>query len=207
MFVLPGLIGNTQRNSFDGTAAGSPTYATMNPADKGTKIDLTNGNLTVGFTGADEHQMARSTVSKSAGKWYYEVTIDSAIGYAPGYGFGIASGNTVLNNNEPCGAGDENSALLNGGAGFNNGSTIINDATLAYTTGDVIACRFDVDAATIGFRHVTDDSAWFDSSALTSFASPVYAMAALVLAADEMTFNFGPTFAGSVPSGYAALTA
>ena len=53
--------------------------ATWNPADKGSAVTLSNGNLRtlcVGISGS----AARATIGKSTGAWYFEITGDSAAG-------------------------------------------------------------------------------------------------------------------------------
>src|SRR5690242_10283612 len=55
-----------------------PTYATWNPADKGTGVTLSNGNLTIVGTGVSQN-FARSTIGKSSGKWYWEVKAESTL--------------------------------------------------------------------------------------------------------------------------------
>lgn len=61
--------------------ASGRVYATLNPADKGDNagIVLSNGNrtATVGATPtAGLYYLARSTIGKSSGKWYWETTIN-----------------------------------------------------------------------------------------------------------------------------------
>lgn len=50
------------------------TYATWNPADKGANITLSGGNLTA-TTSAFAWDAVRTTISKSTGKWYFEMSI------------------------------------------------------------------------------------------------------------------------------------
>lgn len=53
------------------------TYATWSPTNKSSNITLSNGNLT--FTGiAGNTGIGIATVGKSSGKWYWEITVDSA---------------------------------------------------------------------------------------------------------------------------------
>jgi hypothetical protein len=63
------------------------TYATWSPTDKGAACTLSNGNLTVTYGAAS----VRSTISKSSGKWYWEVTSTSAAGGSRGVGNASAS--------------------------------------------------------------------------------------------------------------------
>lgn len=53
------------------------TYATWSSTNKSSNITLSNGNLT--FTGiAGNNGIGIATVGKSSGKWYWEITVDSA---------------------------------------------------------------------------------------------------------------------------------
>lgn len=67
-----------------GFGAEPVTYATWNPADKAAGVTLSNGNLTA--TGLLNTTSARSTIGKSEGKWYWELTIN-----APHCGGGVAT--------------------------------------------------------------------------------------------------------------------
>ena len=52
----------------------SVTYATWNPSDKSVLITLSGGNLVAQSTSGASEYLVRSTVSKSTGKWYWEIT-------------------------------------------------------------------------------------------------------------------------------------
>jgi hypothetical protein len=53
------------------------TYATWSTTNKSSNITLTNGNLT--FTGiAGNNGIGIANTGKSSGKWYWEITVDSA---------------------------------------------------------------------------------------------------------------------------------
>lgn len=53
------------------------TYATWNPADKSASSTLSGWNLTTTSSGASWNS-ARSTIGKSSGKWYWEITFTGA---------------------------------------------------------------------------------------------------------------------------------
>lgn len=63
---------------------------TWNPSDKGTDCTLSGGDLTASFT-VSSHDMARATISKSTGKWYWEVTCADA-----GTNFGVANATETM---------------------------------------------------------------------------------------------------------------
>jgi hypothetical protein len=123
------------------------TYATWDPATKGTNAILTNGNKTLNNSSGANFASAISTVSKTysggaGGKWVYETTVtllqDESIGYATtGFNVNVSPGT------------DAYSVGYNPGAGTIsfNGSTVATVATS--TAGDKITVAFDFSAATI----------------------------------------------------------
>jgi hypothetical protein len=73
-------------------------YATWNPSDKSSKIDLSNGNLKAAAN-ATGNAGVRANLSKAAGKWYWEITIDSLLyGYTNKLYIGIATSSGTLTN-------------------------------------------------------------------------------------------------------------
>src|SRR6266478_3659867 len=65
-------------------------FATWNPTDKSTSLDLSNGNLTWSVNTSGERYV-RSTASRSSGKIYWEIHIDADSGFAQGSGIANAS--------------------------------------------------------------------------------------------------------------------
>lgn len=66
-----------------GTHTGGRVYATWNPADKGGGVILLNGNRSVSLsTTPTDGGSVRSTIGKSSGKWYWEVTVTSSPAYS-----------------------------------------------------------------------------------------------------------------------------
>jgi hypothetical protein len=64
---LPGLS--------DATPAAPLAYATFDPANKGAHLTLSNGNLSYSTSYASgSYHSTRSTIGKTTGKWYWEVT-------------------------------------------------------------------------------------------------------------------------------------
>lgn len=68
-------------------------YATWNPADKGTLITLSNGNLTAINTNASSRSAVRGTLSKTSGLWKFEITVNAGTVIS----VGTASANIDLN--------------------------------------------------------------------------------------------------------------
>ena len=121
--------------------SGRITYATWNPADKSTNVVLSNGNLTFAISTAT-NSMARSTISKSSGKWYWEVT--AATTPRIGIATSAASLNVALGS-------EASSWAWYGAVGtiINNNTTLATVTTL--TTGDIIGFALDVGTGTLSF--------------------------------------------------------
>lgn len=169
------------------------TYATWDPANKNAGIALSNGNLTAANGG--NNQGVRSTIGKSSGKWYWEIspTVVSGSGASRIGGADSAYAFGVL------GVGATEWAYLNNGNAVNNNSSTAYG--LSYTTGDVIGIALDMDAGTITF-YKNGSSQGLAYSGLTG---TVYAAVSTSGAATFWSWvaNFGASaFAGAVPSGY-----
>jgi len=182
------------------------TYATFNPADKGTSVTLSNGNLTDTSLGGSG---VRGTLGKSSGKWYFEVTVTGLAGTSPAYPplIGIAGATNPLMSSW---MGVSEYLYYASPAG----STVIwsNNFRTTYgtalTAGDVIGMAVDLDnRQIIYYRNGVSQGVAFTS---TTFAAGTY----YPLVTDPngggswsttVTANFGQTaFKYSVPTGYAA---
>lgn len=166
------------------------TYATWNPADKGVNITLSGGNLTLQNV---VDGIARSTIGKTSGKWYWEITPS-----ATGLDTGVASSSASLT--QYLGV-DANGWSFYGDAG---GSKVNNNVFTAYgaptTGGDVIGVLLDMTAGTIAFRKNGADL----GVAFSGLTGAIFA-AAGSSGGPNQTANFGATaFAYPVPSGYNA---
>ena len=74
-----------------GGGAPAVTYATWNPADKGS-ITLSGGDL-LAQSNSGAWNSVRSTISKTSGKWYCEITCGGASGGGIALGSGTSSAN------------------------------------------------------------------------------------------------------------------
>lgn len=111
---------------------------TWNPADKSASILLSDGNSRFdGDSSADGG--VRSTVSKNAGKWYFELKDIVALDPFGNTGVGIATAAAILAN------------FKNGGAG--------NDYLMHFgdLDGDVLAVALDLDNGKVWFRKDAGD--------------------------------------------------
>lgn len=197
--IFPAVI--VDANYFTIQVSGSPTtpttlpsvYATWNPADKGSGVTLSGGNLTAACTGFNT--MVRGTIGKSSGKWYWEVTVVAADGFGPvvGIATAAASVNNFLGS-------DASGFGYYGGTGnkYTAGSPNAYGATLA--NGDVVGIALDLDAGTLTFykNHVSQGVAF---TGLVGTFYPAVSGAQQGVSVQQVTANFGATSL-AVPTGY-----
>ena len=167
------------------------TYSTWNPTDKSPSGTLSNVNLT--FTSASATwYTARSTVSVSSGKWYWEVTCTTGLNFMIGIGTASAS----VANSSVIGVTDAFSWAYNGGGSkYNNGGSTAYGAT--FSTGDVIGVYLDITGGTLGFKKNNVDQ----GIAFTGLTGTQFAMTSVNNCSD--TANFGSsTLTYSPPTGY-----
>jgi hypothetical protein len=176
-------------------AAGAPpivTYATWNPSDKDATITLSNGNLTASH--ASFQGSVRSTISKDAGNWYWEIAA-TVIGDGLAVGIALASENI---SNLP---GDTTASWayqLWSGLIVHNGNII--DTVDVCQDGDVIGIALNPAGLLTFYRNGVQQGAALDIAADTWFAASGHAGGV-----GEWTANFGASaFAESVPPGYNA---
>jgi hypothetical protein len=122
-------------------------FATLNALDKGSQVDLAEGNLGVSWSGTTGHSV-RSTFTMFSGKWYAEFmrgASEISIGIAKQNNTGVGVswlGDTAY------GAGGSY-AYNSSGTKRTNGSNDSYGATFA--SGDIIGVAFDSDNGTITF--------------------------------------------------------
>jgi len=152
----------------------SRVYATWNPSDKFASIMLSNGNLTAATTPTP--CQVRSTISKSSGKWYWEILEETA-NYG---GYGAASGSASLSTYP---GQDANSYGL-----FDN------------VSGNIIGVALDMDGLILRLYLNNVLQATY-----TSIPAPMYASVGSNTQATTLTANFGATaFTYSPPAGHNA---
>lgn len=174
------------------------TYATWNPSDKDSDITLSNGDLTATMTGFGG---VRSTIGKSSGKWYFEVTVDAVASFFRQVGIG----DNAFNLNDEIG----NSAT---GWAYNyTGVKVTNGGGASYgdswAAADVIGCALDMDSGKVWWRkngtwQASGDPASGTGAAYTGLSGTIYA-AVSAFGGNEFTANFGASaFSHSAPSGF-----
>ncbi len=177
-----------------------PTYTTLDPAHKSTNISLVTGNLEAtsaggGYPGGQGGVI--SIISKSSGKWYWEVKV---IGTAANCFIGLA--NTSYSPSISPGY-DNNSWAYYGGSGANacyhNLPTTVGSGFPTYTTGDYIGLAYDAGAATVQFYKNGSTA----GTLITGLAATMYAVIGTQQFTMDLTANFGAsTFPFGVPAGY-----
>lgn len=173
------------------TASAGTTYATWNPSDKSANMSLSVGNLLAFPTAVTEG--VRSTLGKSAGKWYWEYIITAA-GGAMILGVGL-SGSTLTNQlgngNSGCGYDQTTGTVW-----YNFGTV---GASASYVGGDIIGIALDMTANTVAFYKNNTFQRTATITAGTWFAQ------FFGNTGDQVTANFGATaLAYSPPSGFNA---
>lgn len=171
-------------------------FATWNPSDKAANLALSGGNLTVTQSTA-QWDTLRSTIAKSSGKWYWEITCVS--------GF---SGTSVMTGIADATTGLANHFLADGtGTAYGyqsaNGNKQPNAAYGAsYTNGDVIGVAFDATGGTIVFYKNNASQ----GTAFTGISGTFYAaMSMFSSATPVITANFGATaLTYTPPAGFNA---
>ncbi len=174
------------------------TYATWNPSDKHADITLSGGNLVATNSVGGAWRSARSTISKSSGKWYWECTATVFNGAdASAYG---AVGNSTASLASYLGSDTNGKMYYSGGSYYYNAAES-STAPAPYVQGDVIGVALDADTGNVEF-FLNNVSQGVESSAVTG---PYFAGTSIYRLADAVTANFGATaLTYSPPSGYNA---
>jgi hypothetical protein len=185
-------------------AASSPsyTYATLNPRDMAANMSLSTDDLTATSSLGSG---VRGTLSKSSGKWYFEMTISAlACGYPPLVGIAGAS------NSLTTGWNSNSEYTYWGWSGGATGELIwLGNSRTTYgvpnAVGDVIGVAVDLDNRQVTFYHNgTSMGTAYTSSTVSAgtyfpFVSDPYGCTN----STTETLNFGQKpFAYAAPSGY-----
>ena len=124
-------------------------FCTMNFLDKGSQVDLSEGNLGISWNNNSGHAV-RSTFSVSSGKWYMEFlrgTSSVTVGIAKQNNTGVSASSGWIGSSA-YGSGGSYSYSSDANK-YTNGSNTSYGAT--YSSGDVIGVAFDADNGTITF--------------------------------------------------------
>lgn len=170
-------------------------FATFNPSDKDSNVTLSNGNLTVAASVNSVWTSVRSTISKSSGKWYWELTL---AGTSPVVISPIAKSTAGLN--------DFLGADANGwgyysadGKKYTGGLGSVYGAT--YTAGAVIGFALDMDAGTLTMYKNNVSQ----GTMVTGLSGEIFAGCSVQNTGFTVTANFGATaLTYTPPAGYNA---
>jgi hypothetical protein len=175
-------------------------YCTLNPLDSNSSLTLQNGNL-YASNGAASHRTSRGTIAITSGKWYWEVTLDSALTGSTALTAGIATSSLSLSSIPGTDAnsygwyndGGGGSLKYNNNSSANYGSVISN--------GVVVGVAFDANAGTLTFYRNGSSQGTAYSSIPAGTYFPTVALYNV-----NATVNFGQRpFAYTAPSGFKAL--
>ncbi len=170
------------------------TSITWNASDKHASITLTGGDLTA--TGTALFELVRSATGKSAGQWYFEVTVGTAVTFGT---TGIAKAATSTSTWV---GGDADSYGIGPVHTYTNGSSNSTDQTVL--DGSVVGVAVDLDA---GYIWWAVDGAWINGGDPAAGTSPRYTglsgtyFPASSPGAAAHTIN--ATFTFAPPSGFA----
>ena len=172
-----------------GVVSNPGNFATWNPLDKGAKVALSNSNMTAAWNGGKG--TVRSTISKSSGKWYWEVKMDNA-----GNQFvGVANAGASINNTVGFDAGGW-SIVVDDGAKFHSGNN--GYWGTGFSNGDVAGVALDMDNGKITIYK----NGALMGEMFSGLTGNVYAAWGGEFSGTG-TANFGATpFSYAVPAGY-----
>uniref|UniRef100_A0A6M3JFF9 Putative tail fiber protein n=2 Tax=viral metagenome TaxID=1070528 RepID=A0A6M3JFF9_9ZZZZ len=172
-------------------------YATWNPADKDANCTLSGGNLVVSKAGGS-YVGVRATISKTAGKWYFEITTP---GYLAGYrSVGVGTAAEALTG--IIGGTVEGWGHLDSGIKYHTGSGGAWGAN--WSDADVIGVAVDLD---VGKIWISVNGSWYGDPVAgtgemySGLSGTLFPMTSL--SGGTSTVNFGASaFAYAVPSGF-----
>lgn len=154
-------------------ASGGPATTTFNPADKGTLITLSGGNLTVtgGSSSNPNAGMVRSIASHSTGKFYNEFTITADTGFGFGCGVGVANATQTLNGTDSTRLGN----TINGICAYSSSSDVFFNGTnvgscASFSTGNTVGMAVDLGAQLFW---ITDDGTTWNAGGSANPATGV----------------------------------
>lgn len=193
------------------TTIANPT--TLSPNYHSANVTLSNGNRTAAYNGGVGAFL--STDAKTSGKWYFEVTVDTAVTGGGAFGIGITTA---------AGSSDALTMPINGGIAFNaygavyysdtgvcksntsgSGNPTTSTTVAGYTAGDVIGVEIDLDGGHARYRK--NGGSW--TADITISTGKPMCPAGFIdgRGTGQLTFNFGGSAWHDAPdSGYSGWT-
>jgi len=186
------------------------TYATWNASDHSGGVLLSNGDLTatINDNGLSSASNVRATISKSSGKWYWEVLVSSigistlrastGVANATENLYGVLGSTVNSWGHEPSFSGDICNAL--------NSIAVINNVYSCfgsnYASASILGYALDMGAGTLTM-YINGVSQGVIFTGLTGSIFPAIGNRGNGATTITMTANFGATaFTYTVPSGY-----
>lgn len=183
---------NTRKTCQVPAAYAASAFNLWNPADKGSTVVLSGGDLTM--TAGPGTGGVRAIASKASGKWYFEVTATT-----------LGAGGLVIGVSRATAGQGYPGQDAHGIGYYSTGSKVASAVTTAYgaayVNGDVISVLYDADARTIAF--------WRNGVAQptipTGLVGELLPMVGAIFGTGVATANFGATsFVYTMPAGYAS---
>ena len=181
-------------------------YATLNPLAGLATGTFSNGNLD--FVGVSAgNSLRHSTVGLDSGKWYAEVTINSALSAASNLGIALYGSNAIATTN-----GTPSRGYYYDGQKFSNGT--LSAYGSSFTSGDVIGIAVDIDNSKVWF---SKNGTWQNSGSPTGGTNAAFTditgttwfpsvQTGGSTAGSSCTWNFGQrAFVYTAPSGFKAV--
>lgn len=182
---------------------------TFDPANKNASLTLSNGNLTV-TQGGSSYTSVRSIASHSTGKFYWELTLSSAVSGAGDFQVGIVNSSEALSSYI---GGDNNG----GGSWGNSGNFFTGGGTLGTIPGfnplDTVGIAVDLGAQLIWVRDVTVSSTTWNAGgtanpatglggvSFSNITGPYFIAVSINTSPEAFTLNAGgSSYAASAPA-------
>lgn len=187
------------------------TYATWNPSDKSSGITLSGGNKTATLN-TSGWRGVRGNIGKSVGKWYWEITVNTADANRDQFNGIATSGVTLDPSSGNFADATSNTVYLYYGYDGNKtaGGSVTSAYGNTYAAGDVIQVALDMDAGKIWFGkngtwQNSGNPATGSNAAFSSISGTFYPFFGANGSSQSVTTNFGgSSFNYDVPSGFTA---
>lgn len=195
MFQGLGMMMGSSRT----TGAILAVYAKWNSADKAANISLSNADLTTTRSGAGPAGV-RATVSKTSGKWYWEI---KCISTTAAFDVWVGLANATHSLTTLPGQSNANgwAIAIDGGDYYNNGFIGVASGTWGANVNDVFGFAWDAGANTIIVYR--NNTALTPNPLFSTLTGTLYPVITTQNDTTVITANFGAsTMAYTAPSGY-----
>lgn len=168
----------------------------FNPIDKSVNTTLSNNNLTVTRIASSFWESIRASASKSAGKWYWEVTSPNAGDIT----FGIASSTSALTGSASNQMSGRLGFLLQGYKEYESSQTAYGSAASA---NDIIGVALDLDNKKLEYYKNGVSMGVAFTTEINNLGTNIFPIVSIWVASGSATVNFGASlFKYAIPTGY-----